>query len=313
MEDIVYKLKDEVRGKGIDLLRDHFTTHNNLMVTCPEHGEGRESKPSCGISMVKQPKYPAGTVHCFTCGYTANIIEFISSVLGKQDGGIAGYKWLVSNFVYDTYSARRIEVEQPTRSKAKAEQKEVIGESELDSYRYTVQYMYQRGLTDEIIEKFDVGYDKEKEAITFPIVNLEGEVIAIQRRLIHTKQFLNVRGLKKDFIYGLWHVYQEIENVKEIVITESILDCLTAWKHGIPAVATLGAPSKAQLQLLRDLPVRTLVLAYDNDEAGEQFKKRVHQKIARKIIYEMVFPPGAKDLNDCDERFDSVYRKLYIR
>lgn len=30
---------------------------------------------------------------------------------------------------------------------------------ELDRYRYIHPYMYKRGMTDDLIEKFDVGYD----------------------------------------------------------------------------------------------------------------------------------------------------------
>ena len=53
-------------------------------------------------------KYPAGTVHCFTCKYTAPLDIFISKVLGFEDSGEEGRKWLLDNF--DVSSNRNIQV-----------------------------------------------------------------------------------------------------------------------------------------------------------------------------------------------------------
>ena len=45
------------------------------------------------------------------------------------------------------------------------------------------------GLTDEIIEMFDIGYDKDREAITFPIRNIRGDCVFVATRSIKTKFF----------------------------------------------------------------------------------------------------------------------------
>ena len=37
--------------------------------------------------------------------------------------------------------------------------KAFVTEEELKSYRFTIPYMYERKMTDALIEKFDVGYD----------------------------------------------------------------------------------------------------------------------------------------------------------
>ena len=43
------------------------TTPKNIMISCPYHKEGQESKPSCGIQRVSSDRSEAGTVHCFSC------------------------------------------------------------------------------------------------------------------------------------------------------------------------------------------------------------------------------------------------------
>ena len=100
VEQIIEDLRKELYEKGINKLQDAKDTHNNIMVTCPSHGEGTESNPSCGISTVRVGNYSAGTVNCFSCQYRADIEEFISDVFNKNDGGIYGWKWLVKNYVF---------------------------------------------------------------------------------------------------------------------------------------------------------------------------------------------------------------------
>src|SRR5690606_6262596 len=103
VEEILSLLQTQVRAQGIDLLQDMKPTHNNMMVTCISHGEGKERKPSLGVSTEDvyrdNTKIPAGTCHCFTCGYQAELAEFISHCFGYQDKGMHGYKWITQNFV----------------------------------------------------------------------------------------------------------------------------------------------------------------------------------------------------------------------
>ena len=88
------------------VLKDIKSTSDNVMVTCPYHKGGDERRPSCGISTVDKPDHPAGTVHCFTCGKTASLDQFISYILGFIDSGSEGRKWLLEHF--DVTNNRKI-------------------------------------------------------------------------------------------------------------------------------------------------------------------------------------------------------------
>ena len=57
--------------------------------------------------------------------------------------------------------------------------------------------MYERGLTDEIIERFDIGYDRERREITFPIKDLSGKVRFISGRSVKGKFFKLPQGIDK--------------------------------------------------------------------------------------------------------------------
>ena len=69
---------------GISLFGRFIVTDSNIQICCPVHNNGQEKRPSCGISRVDKiingKKIPAGTVHCFTCGYTETLPEMISYI-----------------------------------------------------------------------------------------------------------------------------------------------------------------------------------------------------------------------------------------
>lgn len=299
IEQIVSDLQNEVQGNGV--LRDVKPTGNNIMVTCPIHNEGQENKPSCGITAHEMrrhngSKLEAGTVNCFTCGYVASLPEFISNVLGYDDRGRSGFKWLAGR-----YHSVKIEHRKPIQilpKKEKIQQTKIIEESELVKYRYAHPYMYRRGLCDKFIEIFDIGYCIESDSITFPIKNNIGECLFIQKRSVQGKRFENDKNASKSTLYGIDVLNRLAPNASEITIVESPIDVITLWQWGIPALGTLQAiPTQQQLDIINRLPAKSIILAQDNDEAGEVGATRMREKI-KKVARRVIFPSTVKDVNE---------------
>mgnify|MGYP002673341834 CR=1 FL=1 len=174
-----------------------------------------------------------------------------------------------------------------------------ISDEELDKYRYIHPYMYERGLTDEIIERFDIGYDRERKEITFPVRDIEGRCVFVAGRSVERKFFRLPQGLNKPLYQG----YRFCNGAYKVAyITESFLNCLTCWKYDKPAMAMIGTGNQKQYEILNKLPVREYILAFDPDEAGrkatERFKKYVHGKIIKELVY-----PDNRDINDLQEEF----------
>jgi len=292
IDDIVDLLRTELSLQKVDLLKDTKNTFDNVMVTCIAHGDGVEKHPSCGISTVRKSDgnggyYPAGTVHCFTCGYTADLPTFISNCFGHNDRGYNGFKWLTSNFVN-----LAIEKRKPLDIKLSREQEvkevEFVSEEELSKYRFTHPYMYHRKLTDEVIDYFDVGYDKETDSLTFPIHDIHGNVLFIQRRGVSKKTFMNADHAEKgSTLYGYYQVLQNLSWIKELIICESPIDALTCWTRRRPAVATLGvALTKEQIKLLQRLPVTKYIEGFDRDKAGRIAAAKLKKRLGNtKLIY----------------------------
>lgn len=308
-QSILDMLKFDLAQHGVDRFHIFRNNGENVQTNCPFHKNGQEKKPSFGVNG------EIDKCHCFSCGWAGTIEEMISELYGYQDEGKFGKRWLIKRFntveietrpnIMEGFNGRQIHTYNCNRHNNICDNEynrdcdRYIGELELDKYRYIHPYMYERGLTDEIIERFDIGYDKEREEITFPVRDIEGRCVFVAGRSVKSKFFRLPKGMDKP-------VYQSYRfksgQYKEAYIVESFLNCLTCWKYGKPAMALIGTGNEKQYEILNNLPVRSYILAFDPDEAGrkatERFKKHVHGKIIKELVY-----PDNRDINDLQEEF----------
>lgn len=325
LEDILTELQKQLALNGIPYLQKFNPTTSDIMVQCPYHNGGQERRPSAGI------RKSDGLFHCLACNETHTLQEVISHCFGHSEDvlGSFGWRWLVKNFkTIEVENRKDIDLEF-SRNISNIRTPDYVSEAELDSYRYIHPYMYERGLTDDIIELFDIGYDKATQCLTFPIRDINGNTLFIARRSVKTKYFNYPAGAEKP-LYGLYelskftgengnslsrvvgngNVFVEIKpniNVEEVIVCESMLDCLKAWTFGAFAIALNGLGNELQFEQLRKLPCRKLILATDNDERGMQARKRIRRNVSNKLITEFIIPhikrdngKITKDLNDLE-------------
>lgn len=308
IKQVIDDLMAELRSRGINYIKTYKEVGNSLMIPCVFHKDGQEKKPSCGIKLETDLKAKAGTVHCFTCGITTSIEKLISYVFGfKNDNGEYGKEWLFEHYTHCQSVSRKDELTNMlqnlfhTRTEG---QYNIVSEEELAKYRYYHPYMYHRKLTNEIINKFDVGYDQERNALTFPVYNLKNECVFVAKRNVASKFFYLPYGIEKP-IYALNSITQN----KEIYVCESIINCLTLWTWGYQAVALLGTGSKEQYEILKKYPCKRYILCLDGDEAGRKGVKRFKENVQNKLVNVIVMPEG-KDVNDLTkEEFERLKYK----
>ena len=319
LTEILKELQHQLSVNGIELLQRDNDSGDNIMVQCPYHADGKERRPSAGI------RKSDGMFHCFACGETHTLSEMISHCFGKDSTGAFGWRWLLQNFgtvrveerkdVELDFSRNSIIGRSKDRLSIMVDNNAYVTEEELDKYRYIHPYMYKRGLTDEIIELFDIGYDVSTESITFPVRDIYGNCLFVARRSVKYKWFNYPKGVEKP-LYGLFELYQcdypdgyedydgvwhEVSHFpSEVIVCESMLDALSFWVVGKYAVALNGLGNELQFKQLRELPCRKIILATDMDERGLQARKVIKRKIGdRKIVTEYFFPDGKKDANEC--------------
>lgn len=316
-EEILSELQRQLAINNIPYLHKFINSGKNIMVQCPYHGNGQERRPSAGI------KKSDGTFHCFACGQVHTLPEVISYVFNKDDVfGRWGMKWIIKNFTAVKVEERK-DVEIDLERNNITNKSNVLGsnhsdksnsfvtEEELDSYRYYHEYWTKRGITDDnIIELFDLGYDKRTNCITFPVRDIDGNCLFVARRNVETKWFNYPKDVEKP-LYGLYELYKIYGDTKlkglynpypsklNLYITESMIDCLLLWQAGKCAVALNGTGSATQIETLKKLPIRHYVLATDNDTAGKLARKKLRKALSNKLITEIDFPSNRKDIGEC--------------
>ena len=316
--------------KNLGWIRTGKITGNYQIIYCPFHNDGKETKPSCGILLKEEYRagvsYPAGFFHCFACNASGDMNEFIRRLLEIHSltqtvaewlkNNIPGYesnddfiplipsniadvlksKWIVDSIQQRQYSVQTF-----------------VSEEELASYRFTVDYMYERKLTDEIIDKYDIGYDanfvppgrsKRLPVITFPVRDSQGRTLFFCRRSIQGKYYNYPEGVTKP-VYGL---YELPKNCRSVVVCESCINALTSVRYGRPAVALMGTGNPYQVQQLRRSGISEFVLCFDGDEAGKKATRRWKKNLGDIAMVWTINMPDGKDLNDLEK---SEYDKLY--
>ena len=320
--DILIELISQLRANNIQLIQKYKDGPTHIQICCPYHNNGMEHRPSAGL------RKEDGIFHCFACNEVHSLQEVISYCFGYTDDivGKFGWQWLLKNFATVQVEERKdVEIDFSRNSNIRRgnvisadglSNHSYVAKEELDKYRYTHPYMYKRGLTDDIIELFDVGYDAKTDCITFPIRDIHGNCLFVARRSTKTKFFNYPEGVEKP-LYGLYELslvsyvtkaYKQSDgSIKiksghpdEVIVCESMLDALSFWTVGKYAVALNGLGNELQFKQLRELPCRKIILATDMDERGLAARKRIRMNLQNtKIITEYLFPKGRKDANEC--------------
>ena len=299
--EILQRVKSELTNGKLDIVE---VKGEQIRVTCPVHKDGKENKPSAYI-YIGDSEVPYGSWHCFTCGSSGNFANFIAHCFDKPNAWAR--QWLIKNFgeafSETTLDLQRIELEKP---KIK-----VYDDSILNQFESYHPYMTQRGLTDEIIAKFEIKYDSLTKSIVFPVRDLKGNIIYLTKRSIEGKKFYIEKDVDKSIPYLLYNIVKD--NIKEVVVCEGQFDALKSWTFGKPAIAMIGAGTpKEQMATLNKLDILHYILCYDNDSAGRKGAERFKSMINKRCFVDDIIMPKGRDVGDLTkEEFDKlVYNSL---
>lgn len=330
LEEIFDELQRQLTINQIPYFQKGYKqSGEHIMVQCPYHGGGQERKPSAGI------RKSDGMFHCFACNEAHSFQEIVSYCFGHTDDilGKYGWKWLLKNFAtiqreerhditldFFRTSGRNLRRTDSIVTDNDTGKSEIfVSEQELDKYRYYHKYWTKRGIVDRnIIELFDLGYDKKTNCITFPVRDKDGNCLFVARRNVVTKFFNYPKDVKKP-LYGLYELEKVqsemfrgvmmleyppnlINKFKEVIVTESMIDCILLWQIGRYAVALNGTGDELQYKQLRELKCRKLILATDNDKAGIDARIKIRNAVKNKLITEIVLPKGRKDIGECTQK-----------
>lgn len=161
-------------------------------------------------------------------------------------------------------------------------------------------YFQKRGLTDETIERFRLGYDCEKQQVVIPFsstyyVSRSIQVGADQKGV---RKHRKPAGLRQP-LFNL----SALSDLREpVFLTEAPLDAMSIVQSGGKAIALGGTSTTLLMKVLGIYrPRNVFVLAFDNDEPGNHLKEKVGQLLEeRGIPYCLPHHPAFLDFKDAN-------------
>lgn len=296
IENILKDLKNELTN---DKLQTIQIRGSNIRVSCPEHKDGLEKHPSCGIYDGEDSKIEKGTFHCFTCGTSGPLYHFIALCFNKDDN--FGKKWLIDKYGIDD-NIQTIDL--PFINLKELKVKNYLDENILNNFQSWHPYMAKRKLTQKVCEQFEIKYDPNTKCIIFPVRDETGNLWMLTKRSTIEKKFF-IENNKEKPIYLYYYIKQN--NIDEITICESQINALTLWGWNIPAVALFGTGTKEQYKIINKSNLKHIYLALDGDYAGKHGTVKLINNIKKDILIDVINIPLGKDVNDLtEEEFNNL-------
>ncbi|MBU0667728.1 DNA primase [Patescibacteria group bacterium] len=314
----------------------------SLKGLCPFHAE---KTPSFIVSPERQIAY------CFGCNKGGDIFSFIQEVEGIDFPDALKMLAEKTGIELEEYKSDRPKVTGDAK-----QQLFKVYEAAADFFerqlkdseegKKVMDYLHRRGLTDESIFKFRVGfspdsfdatytyllkkgftksqlvscgiamtkettvdkiYDRFRGRLMFPIRDNLGRIVAFGGRALKKDQdpkYVNSSESpiyhKSNVLYGFSDAKAAIKEKKEVIIAEGYFDVIAAHQVGaVNTVAPCGtALAASQLRLLNPF-ADTVILAFDNDIAGQEAANRAYE-LAQEfdMSVRMLVIPDGKDPAD---------------
>lgn len=167
------------------------------------------------------------------------------------------------------------------------------------------EYLYDRGLDDETIEKWNICYDKYDDRVVFPLFDSYRNIVGFNKRLV-TPQ---TKGLNRKYIHSsdsevfkksqYFYGMQFLDKTKDyIVLTEGVFDVILPQMYGVSnVICALGTTlSDYQINVLAKLG-KEVIVVYDNDDKGLKTMKKVMPLLeSNNISAKLLVLPSGKDL-----------------
>ena len=180
-----------------------------------------------------------------------------------------------------------------------------------NSWNALVDAMRKKGYTDQELRDADlVGekngriYDRFRNRLMFPIIDVRGNVIGFGGRVLDdsTPKYLNTSETlifnKRKNLFGLNYAKKSKHGF--LILVEGNIDVVTLHQYGYDcAVASLGTSLTEEHATLLSRYTEEVVLTYDSDEAGQRAAQRAIPMLEKAGIHVKVLQ--MRDAKDPDE------------
>ena len=242
-------------------------TYNDFLCLCPFHGN--RNTPSFSVSHTK------GVYLCFntSCDASGTIIELVKNIKHLNEFEVLRFIQSCKNDAVVDF-----EDELSTLLEDKPDFVE-FDRTKLDTMYESLQsisgdisgarqYLYGRGIDDECIEHFRIGYSEKQDMLIVPVHSPDGLPVGLVGRGLHEKRFKNSRNLPRS--KTLFNLHRAKRLGGTAIVCESSFDAIRIHRAGFPnVVATLGGfISKENVANLNRYFSKIIIMT-DNDKKSD--------------------------------------------
>ena len=257
------------------------------------------------LSFFKEEKTPSCFLddnlckyHCFATGESGDMYDLVGYKEGLEL--TESVEWISNHFNIElTQFMRELTPEEQMYAKmyhamkgmVENQHKELLGNEKM------LQYLHSRGVTDDSIDLYQLGYvgfqglprneyydmfqldrkDMYRDALLLPIQNERGQFLYWQSRpnLPMGGKYVFVRDSHPLFLeprlFGFPQARKKMRQTGlPLVITEGVFDCIAVNQVGYPSVAVLGTHITPEFwSLLERFHIKKAILLLDGDTAGQ--------------------------------------------
>jgi DNA primase len=167
-------------------------------------------------------------------------------------------------------------------------------------------YLNGRGISDESIDHFKLGYSASQDMVIVPVHSPDGIPVGLVGRSIEGKSFKNSTGLPRN--KTMFNIHRAKRMGGTAIVVESSFDAIRVHQSGYPnVVATLGGSmSKINLNNL-NRNFSKIIIMTDADQAGRELGKLIANTLKTKEVLwahysnDTLYPHDAKDVGDMRE------------
>ena len=300
----------------IAYLRRHGITKfkiqgDNLMICCPFH---QERHPSCGVIVDMNG---SGVYQCFTCEVRGSVRSLIKHLEGDITRTELQHllQYVSVGAPIEKYLPKKEE-----RLRTLAVKKRISEElvHDLDQYNIRCPYWAERGLSDETVSRYQLGWAPQKWVVTIPVRRMnDNALIGICFRhwdthpqfpielktKIESKEvprYYYTKGTDRNLsFFGCDQLREEDE---EVYIFEGAIDAMNFWqRERLPVLARWGTVlTLPQLEFLKRFKRVHIIADNDKNEAGIKSAKRLrHQLRGCRVPTRILITAGEyKDYSD---------------
>lgn len=211
---------------------------------CPFHND--DSDPSLSMNREQNVFY------CFSCGVGGSTLQFVQNYHKKAfpkaieyliDYGNVDVVQKEHSEVYNFLHKRKSVIQCNT-----VVEREYLPDNYIDRYaKKPITEWLDEGITQEVLDKYEVRYDKNNNSIVFPIRDVAGRIIAIKSRTLYPnhkdlgipKYIYYQKIITSDFLFGLYQNYQNIKDKNEVIVLEGAKGVMLAESYGYNNVVSL--------------------------------------------------------------------------